>query len=131
MIFNVGAGGATDADKIKYGDSNVGATLDNLNESVDELNESLGNLLYIKEFSSLKLSTSSASSTDYFDVSVEGYEAVGILGYTIGGSGFANVSISVLRIDDGNTLYVRSSGTGSTSTLGATILYIKKNQNNI
>lgn len=41
MIFNVGAGGATDADKIKYGDSNVGATLDNLNESVDELNESL------------------------------------------------------------------------------------------
>ena len=43
MIFNVGAGGATDADKIKYGDSNVGATLDNLNESVDELNESLTN----------------------------------------------------------------------------------------
>lgn len=43
MIFNVGAGGSTDAEKIKYGDSNVGATLDNLNESVDELNESLGN----------------------------------------------------------------------------------------
>ena len=42
MIFNVGAGGSTDAEKIKYGDSNVGATLDNLNESVDELNESLG-----------------------------------------------------------------------------------------
>ncbi len=41
MILNVGAGGATDADKIKYGDSNVGATLDNLNESVDDLNESL------------------------------------------------------------------------------------------
>ena len=41
MIFNVGAGGATDADKIKYGESNVGATLDNLNESVDELNNSL------------------------------------------------------------------------------------------
>ena len=44
MIFNVGAGGATDADKIKYGDSNVGATLDNLNESVDELNNSLKGL---------------------------------------------------------------------------------------
>ena len=43
MIFNVGAGGATDADKIKYGESNVGATLDNLNESVDELNNSLAN----------------------------------------------------------------------------------------
>ena len=43
MIFNVGAGGATDADKIKYGESNVGATLDNLNESVDELNNSLTN----------------------------------------------------------------------------------------
>ena len=41
MIFNVGAGGTTDADKIKYGDSNVGATLDNLNENVDELNNSL------------------------------------------------------------------------------------------
>lgn len=44
MIFNVGAVGTTDADKIKYGDSNVEATLDNLNESVDELNESLENL---------------------------------------------------------------------------------------
>lgn len=43
MIFNVGAGGTTDADKIKYGDSNVGATLDNLNESVDELGNSLAN----------------------------------------------------------------------------------------
>ena len=42
MIFNVGAGGSTDADKIKYGDSNVGATLDELNESVGELTESLG-----------------------------------------------------------------------------------------
>ena len=46
MIFNVGAGGTTDADKIKYGDSNVGATLDNLNESVDELNNSLGGLRF-------------------------------------------------------------------------------------
>lgn len=46
MILNVGAGGATDADKIKYGDSNVGATLDNLNESVDDLNESLSNMEY-------------------------------------------------------------------------------------
>ena len=46
MIFNVGAGGTTDADKIKYGDSNVGDTLDNLNESVDELNESLGGLRF-------------------------------------------------------------------------------------
>ena len=45
MIFNVGAGGTTDADKIKYGDSNVGTTLDNLNNSVDELNESLDNHL--------------------------------------------------------------------------------------
>ncbi len=44
MIFNVGAGGSTDAEKIKYNDSNVGATLDNLNESVDELKESLQNL---------------------------------------------------------------------------------------
>lgn len=44
MIFNVGAGGTTDADKIKYGDSNVGATLDNLTESVDELDKSVGEL---------------------------------------------------------------------------------------
>ena len=41
MIFNVGAGGASNAENIKYGDSNVGATLDNLNESVDELNNRL------------------------------------------------------------------------------------------
>ena len=43
MIFNVGAGGTTDADKIKYGDSNVGATLDELQEDVSELNERLVN----------------------------------------------------------------------------------------
>ncbi len=41
MILNVGAGGATDADKIKYGDSNVGDALDELNESLqNENNES-------------------------------------------------------------------------------------------
>ena len=44
MIFNVGAGGATDADKIKYGESNVGATLDNLNESVNNLDNSVAEL---------------------------------------------------------------------------------------
>ena len=44
MIFNVGAGGASNAENIKYGDSNVGATLDNLNESVDDLQEDVSTL---------------------------------------------------------------------------------------
>ena len=41
MIFNVGAGGASNAENIKYGDSNVGVTLDNLNESVNNLDNSV------------------------------------------------------------------------------------------
>ena len=48
MIFNVGAGGATDADKIKYGDSNVGATLDELNNSFGTYYDDETETLYIQ-----------------------------------------------------------------------------------
>ena len=83
MIFNVGAGGATDADKIKYGDSNVGATLDDLNESVDELdksvdelNESLGSLLLYKESAQISVG---ANNTNTVNVTFpSGYKVVSI-----------------------------------------------------
>ena len=41
MILNVGAGGATDADKIKYDNSKSSLESDNVQGAVDELNESL------------------------------------------------------------------------------------------
>ena len=44
MIFNVGAGVATDADKIKYDNSNSGLESDNLQGAVDELGESVDGL---------------------------------------------------------------------------------------
>ena len=52
MILNVGAGGATDADKIKYGDSNVADELNSLDQSVSELDESLEELKELSVYSS-------------------------------------------------------------------------------
>lgn len=41
MIFNVGAGGASNAESIKYDNSLSGLEADNVQGAVDELNDSL------------------------------------------------------------------------------------------
>ena len=64
MIFNVGAG-ESKAEKIKYGDSNVGATLDNLNESVDELDKSVDEL---NNSLSMKVYPSNGGATTLSDI---------------------------------------------------------------
>ena len=120
------------ADSVNYDNSNSGLNARTVQEGIDELNDSLKNFLHVEVFSGLKITAASgASSNNYFDVSVDGYEAIGILAYGISGSGFANVGISVLRIDDGNTLYVRASDGTSSTNFEASILYIKKKQNDI
>lgn len=91
MIFNVGAGGTTDADKIKYGDSNVGATLDNLNENVDELqedvstlNESLNNVV------DKTVTFGSAYTTE--DISCQKIGKIVVLTFTLRGTNIASGS---------------------------------------
>ena len=109
MIFNVGAGGATDAGKIKYGDSNVGATLDNLNESVDELNESLGNYLSYNE------------ETDYFGFYHNGewinilYAELNVYAIYDTRKGLTEQNYSVIG---GNTVSVSTNGLQITGTTG-------------
>jgi len=44
MIFNVGAGGASNAESIKYDNSLSGLEADNVQGAVDELNDSLGGI---------------------------------------------------------------------------------------
>lgn len=49
MIFNVGAGGASNADSIKYDNSKSGLEATNVQGAVDELNESLGGLNFAQD----------------------------------------------------------------------------------
>lgn len=43
MIFNVGAGGSSTADKLKYDNSKSGLVADNVQGAIDEVSESLAN----------------------------------------------------------------------------------------
>lgn len=67
MIFNVGAGGASTADKVKYDNTESGLQSNNVQGAVDELNSSL--TYYDEETDTLYINSGNSNYT--YDSSTE------------------------------------------------------------